>query len=243
MRRTVAGMDLVLIAGLWMPATVWADTVTELERRGHRAIPLELPGVDDESTTASLDDQVAAALAAVDAAERPLVVGHSAAATLAWLVADRRPESIAGTVMIGGMPTASGASYAAFFEIVGGVMAFPGWGPFDGPDADDLDASTRQRLADLAVPVPEAVATGRADYTDDRRFALPVTLVCPEFSPADVRGWLADGAIPELGRVDRLDLVDIDSGHWPMVTRPADLAQLLADAADVAASIDREGPG
>ena len=24
------------------------------------------------------------------------------------------------------------------------------------------------------------------------------------------------------------DLVDIDSGHWPMVTKPAELARLLA---------------
>jgi hypothetical protein len=37
--------------------------------------------------------------------------------------------------------------------------------------------------------------------------------------------------VPELAKVKVLDLVDIDSGHWPMITRPAELARLLAAAA------------
>ena len=242
MGRTVSPMDMVLIAGLWMPASVWDGTAAELGSRGHRAIPVQLPGVDDGSTTASLDDQIAAVLSAVDSADHPIVVGHSAASTLAWVVAERRPESIAGAVLIGGFPAESGSTYAAFFEMEDGVMAFPGWGPFEGPDAADLDGPARERLAGLAVPVPEPVATGRVVYTDDRRFSVPVTVVCPEFTPDDLRGWMAGGDIPELVRVEHLDLVDIDSGHWPMVTRPVDLAQLLADAAETAGSIDRGGP-
>jgi hypothetical protein len=31
-----------------------------------------------------------------------------------------------------------------------------------------------------------------------------------------------------LAKAKKLDLVDIDSGHWPMVTRPVELAGLLA---------------
>jgi pimeloyl-ACP methyl ester carboxylesterase len=235
-------MDIVLIAGLWMPASVWDDTATELDNLGHRPIPLALPGVDDARSSVSLDDQLTAALSVVDNADHPLVVGHSAASTLAWLVADRRAESIAGAVMIGGFPTESGSSYAAFFDIDNGVMAFPGWEPFEGPDAADLDGPTRDRLAALAVAVPQAVAEGRVTYGDDRRFSVPLTIVCPEFSPDDVRGLMADDELPELGRVEHLDLADIDSGHWPMVTRPADLARVIAAAADAAGSIDRGRP-
>ena len=183
-------MDIILIAGLWLPATVWADTAAELEAHGHRPIPLELPGVDDASRTASLDDQIGATVAAVDAATRPLVVGHSAASTLAWLVADRRPDAISGAVMIGGFPTTAGSRYADFFPIDDGGMAFPGWEPFDGPDAADLDEAARDRLAGLAVPVSAGVAHGTVTYGDDRRFAVPLMLVCPEFTPDDVRGWM-----------------------------------------------------
>jgi len=232
-------MDIVLIAGLWMPATVWDETATELDTLGHRAIPLELPGVDEPTASASLDDQLTAAIDAVDKADRPLVVGHSAASTLAWLVADRRPEAVAGVVMIGGFPAETGSSYAAFFDIANGVMAFPGWEPFEGPDAADLDGPTRDRLVALAVPVPRAVAEGQVTYRDDRRFTVPLTIVCPEFSPDDVRSLMDNGEIVELTPVNHLDLVDLDSGHWPMITRPADLARLIATAADAAGSIRR----
>ena len=146
-------MDIVLVAGLWLPASVWTEVSSELTALGHRAVPVELPGVDDGSPTATLDDQLEAVLAAVDGLDRPLVVGHSAASTLAWLVADRRPEAIAGVAMIGGFPTTDGSAYAAFFEVVDGVMAFPGWEPFAGPDSDDLDAGQKAQVEAIAVPV------------------------------------------------------------------------------------------
>jgi pimeloyl-ACP methyl ester carboxylesterase len=109
-------------------------------------------------------------------------------------------------------------------------MAFPGWEPFEGPDAADLDADTRQRIADAAIPVPEAVATATVTYTDDRRHDIPVTMVCPEYSPAEARAWIDAGDLPELAAAKHVDLVDIDSGHWPMFTKPVELARLLADA-------------
>ena len=62
---------------------------------------------------------------------------------------------------------------------------------------------------------------------DERRFDVPATLVCPEFSPADAQGWIDSGNIPELAKAKHLDLVDIDSGHWPMFTKPVELARLL----------------
>jgi pimeloyl-ACP methyl ester carboxylesterase len=67
--------------------------------------------------------------------------------------------------------------------------------------------------------------------TDERRYDVPVVAVCPEFSPAQAREWIDDGDVPELAKAKHLDLVDLDSGHWPMFTRPAELARLLAAAA------------
>ena len=224
-------MDIILIAGLWLPASIWSDVTAELDALGHRPIALALPGVDDRSADASLDDQLAATLAAVDAAQRPLVVGHSAACTLAWLVADRRPDAIAGVVMIGGFPAVHGSLYADFFPAVDGAMGFPGWGPFEGPDSDDLDHDARARIESVAVPVPATVSTAMVELFDDRRFGVPVVVVCPEFSPEQAQAWLAEGQIPELANAEHLSFVDIDSGHWPMVTRPDELARLIDDAA------------
>ena len=229
---TVPAVDIILIAGLWLDGSAWDDVVPGLRELGHRPVPLTLPGQGAEPAAATLDDQVAAVLAAVDAASgRPLVVGHSAAATLAWLAADARPDRVAGVVLIGGWPSADGEAYADFFDSVDGVMPFPGWGPFEGPDSADLDEEARRRFAAATIPVPEPVTKGVVRLTDERRFAVPVVLVCPEFSPAQAREWITAGELPELARAEHLELVDIDSGHWPMATKPDELARLLAAAA------------
>jgi pimeloyl-ACP methyl ester carboxylesterase len=227
-------MDVILLPGLWLRSTAWGAVADELRRLGHRPSAVALPGADDGDASATLDDQIAAVLAAVDAADRPFVVGHSAASTLAWIAADRRPEAIAGVAMIGGFPTADGGAYADFFDVVDGVMPFPGWEPFEGPDSADLDATARERFAADAVAVPAGVSKAVVHLGDARRRRVPITLVCPEFGPDDATAWIAGGDLPELAAAERVTFVDIDSGHWPMLTRPAELAALLADAATTA---------
>ena len=73
--------------------------------------------------------------------------GHSAASTLAWMAADARPDKVARVVMIGGFPSDDGDAYADFFPVMDGVVPFPGWEPFDGPDSADLDEQQRKAIA------------------------------------------------------------------------------------------------
>ncbi|MFT4215832.1 MAG: alpha/beta hydrolase [Micropruina sp.] len=219
--------DIVLIGGLWLRPEIWGDVVTELAGLSHRGVPVSLPGQGDGNAAADLDDQVDAVLTAVDGCPKPpLVVGHSAAASLAWIAADRRP--VAGAALIGGFPVADGEAYADFLPIADGAMPFPGWAAFEGPDAADLDQATRERLAAEMIPVPEGVALGVVRLHDERRYDVPVTLICPEFTPDDARAWIAAGDLPELAKARHLELVDLDSGHWPMVTQPSALAAALA---------------
>jgi pimeloyl-ACP methyl ester carboxylesterase len=224
-------MDIILVAGLWLRQSIWADVAAELERVGHRPISVHLPGPDAAATNATLQDQVDAVIAAVDSADRPLLVGHSAACTLVWMAADQRPTAINAVMLIGGFPSSDGEPYADFFETVDGVMAFPGWGPFEGPDSADLDAVARDQIASNAVPVPEGVSKGIVRLSDDRRFDLPVAAICPEYTPDQARAWIDAGDVPELAKAKRLTFVDIDSGHWPMVSQPRELARLIAEAA------------
>jgi len=225
-------MDFLLIAGLWLDGSAWDAVVPHLRALGHQAVPVWLPGQGAPPATATLADQHAAVLAAVDAAASSVVVvGHSAACTLAWMAADARPDKVARVAMIGGFPSGDGEVYADSFELADGVMPFPGWGPFDGPDSADLDEQQRRRIAGAAIPVPAAVAKGVVHLRDERRFDVPLTLICPEFSPAQAREWIDGGEVPELSKARHIDYADIESGHWPMFTRPAELAGLLAEAA------------
>jgi pimeloyl-ACP methyl ester carboxylesterase len=230
-------MDIVLVAGLWLDGSAWDHLVPRLEELGHRPVPVTLPGQGDGVVTATLDDQRNAVLAAVDAAEGPaVVVGHSAACGLAWLAADARPEKVSRVVLIGGFPPADGETYADVFESDHGVVPFPGWAPFEGPDAADLDEDARRRIAASMVPVPEGVTKGVIRLRDERRYDVPVLLVCPEFTPAQAQEWIDSGDLPELAKARRVDMVDLDSGHWPMFSRPAELAAVLGAAGTAAAA-------
>ncbi|MBM2621971.1 alpha/beta hydrolase [Actinoplanes sp. LDG1-06] len=216
---------IVLLGGLWLDASAWDGVVAELGN----AVAVTLPGQGDGNTAATLDDQIAAAVAVVDAAPgRSVVVGHSAACTLAWLVADARPAKVSKVVLIGGFPNADGQSYADFFPAENGAMAFPGWEPFEGPDSADLSPEARAEFSAKAIPVPEGVSKATVHLTDERRYDIPVVMVCPEYTPAQAREWIDAGELPELARAKHVDLVDIDSGHWPQLTKPAELAAILA---------------
>jgi pimeloyl-ACP methyl ester carboxylesterase len=225
-------MDIVLIAGLWLDGSaVWGNVAADLEARGHYSVPVTLPGQGDGNTSATLADQSAAVIAAVDAAAgRPMVVGHSAACSLAWLAADARPGKVSKVVFIGGFPFPDGTAYFDAAQV--GALSFPGWGEFEGPDSADLDDAAKQDIASAAIPVPEGVIRGVIKLADERRYAVPVVLICPEFSPAQAREWIDHGQVPELAKSKDVSFVDIDSGHWPMISAPAELARLLARAAE-----------
>ena len=194
-------MDILLIAGLWLDGSVWDSVAAQLEARGHHAVPITLPGQGDGNASATLADQVATVVAAVDAAAgRPMVVGHSAACSLAWLAADARPGKISKVALIGGFPSPDGEAYFDSLPIQDGAMPFPGWGEFEGPDSADLDDAAMRAIASAAIPVPEGVTRGVIRLADERRYDVPVVLVCPEFTPAQAKEWVGQGRCPNWRR-------------------------------------------
>ena len=226
-------MDILLMAGLWLDGSVWDNVADQLRARGHNAVPITLPGQGDGNPSATLADQVAAVVAAVDAAAgRPIVVGHSAACSLAWIAADARAAKISKVALIGGFPCPDGKPYFSGLPIEDGAVAFPGWSEFEGPDSADLDDAARQAFASAAIPVPEGVIRGVVKLADERRYDVPVVLVCPEFTPSQAKEWIDHGEVPELAKSSNVSFVDIDSGHWPMISAPAELARILAQAAE-----------
>ena len=74
-------MDIVLVAGLWLDGSAWDAVVPALEAAGHRPVPLTLPGQGDGRRSATLDEQVAAVLAAVDQGKVALLAAVAPAYT------------------------------------------------------------------------------------------------------------------------------------------------------------------
>jgi len=224
-------MDIILVPGLWLDGSSWDAVTAELDKAGHRVQALTLPGLESRTadrSTVTLDDHVASVVAAVDSSDGPvLLVGHSAAASLAFCAVDARPDRVARVLYVGGFPGSDGEPFMQGLEANGDGVPFPGWDRFEGPDSADIDEPTRRELLDRFLPTPAGVIDGIVRLTDERRYDVPATAVCPEYTPDDLREWIESGEIPELARTKHLDYVDIDSGHWPQFTQPGRLAELI----------------
>ncbi len=229
-------MDIILIPGLWLNAATWDAVVPHLEAAGHRPRALTLPGMESKAADRSgitLEDHVAAVVDALDASDGPaLLVGHSAGSGLAWAAVDARPDRVARVVYVGGFPGGDGDPLLTGLPAENGEVPMPDWKEM-GEEANivDFEPAQLERFYADAIPVPEAVITTPVRLTDERRYAVPATAICPEYTVADLREWMAEGELPELERTLDLDLVDLPGGHWPQLTQPEALAAALIDAA------------
>jgi len=234
-------MHIILIPGLWLDGSSWDDVLPHLEAAGHTPHPLTLPGMesrDADRSGVTLEDHVDAVVAAIDAADPAdgpvLVVGHSAASALAFAAVDARPDRVARGVYVGGFPGADGEALVGWATPVDGEIPFPGWSEFDDADVQDLDEQTRKRFVERAIPSPGRLATDELHLTDERRYEVPATAICPEYTPEQLRAWIADGEPPvqEFARIREVDYVDLPTGHWPQLTNPRALAEAIAAAAE-----------
>ncbi len=228
-------MDIILIPGLWLDASSWSEVTAGLERTGHTVHPLTLPGVGlpaPASSDIGISDWVDAAVAAVDDIGAPVVVvGHSGGGNVAWGVADARPDRVSRAIFVDTVPPLSGFGISEF-EVVDGVVPFPGWSFFPDEDVYDLDEATRARTAPLARSVPARVPTDPVELGSEARHRVPVTLLMGgmdrETLESELEQW---GPYAEEYRaIDDVEVVRIGSGHWPQFSVPERLAELI-DAA------------
>ncbi|MGP3967908.1 hypothetical protein [Streptomyces sp. 6N223] len=93
----------------------------------------------------------------------------------------------------------------------------------------DLDDGLRAAFRERAIPSPERVARDPQRLTDERRYAVPSTVIACEFPSATLREWMAAGepSLRELARLRDVGYVDLPTGHWPQFTRPKELAQAI----------------
>ena len=229
-------MTIILIPGLWLNASAWDDVVPALEAAGHRTHPLTLPGMaspDDDRTGIGLADHVRAVVEVIDGLEGPVVlVGHSGGGAIAHAAVDARPDRVARVVYVDAGPLGDGDVINAELPVVDGEIPLPDWSVFGDEDLTDLDDDLRARFRAMAIPSPARVATDPQVLHDERRYDVPVTVITSEFPSAMLRGLMAEGHpyTAELARVRDVTIVDLPTGHWPMLTRPAALGAAIVAA-------------
>ncbi|MDP3209820.1 MAG: alpha/beta hydrolase, partial [Rhodoglobus sp.] len=118
--------------------------------------------------------------------------------------------------------------------VVDGEIPLPDWGLFDDEDLVDVDDAAREHFRAIAIPQPARVASDNQELSDPRRYEVPVTVICCEFTSDQIRDWIAAGHpfVAELAAITDYELVDLPTGHWPQFTKPAELSRAILAAVD-----------
>jgi len=231
--------SIVLVPGHWLGAWAWDAVAADLRDRGHRVDAVTLPGLDPDDphrASTTLAQQADALQAAVDAAAADgssvVLVAHSGAGHPTSVVLDRDPTAVARIVYVDSGPSADGSAADPSAPPEQQEVPLP---PFEQLDAsiDGLSQEDLDRFRERAVPQPGSVIRETVQLGNDSRRDVPTTIIACSY-PSAVMMQMAHGGHPmmaEVATLRDLELVDLPTGHWPMWSRPADLATAIATAA------------
>lgn len=225
-------MTFALVHGAWHGAWCWEKLVPELEARGHRTIAVDLPAKDPGAGLTAYAELTAEALGDTDDV---VLVGHSLGAATIPLVAWQRP--------------------VRHLVFLCALVPEPGKSVTDRYTEEDVFvpgfAGNTATLDDGASYWPDPVAATRCLYHDctEADAGLAVARMRAQAAAPRVEPWPGRG-IPDVERTSILcrderclrpdwsrrvaraqldvEAVELDGGHSPFLSRPAELADVLA---------------
>jgi pimeloyl-ACP methyl ester carboxylesterase len=223
---------IILVPGFWLGAWAWDDVDSFLRSDGHDVTALTLPGLespDADRSKITFADHVDAICDRVTAAGRPVVLAvHSGAGASGYAASDRVPEQIAAMVYVDSGPAT--APLDPGFE--GVEHPLPSWEDLD----ENLDGISEQQLdmfRKRAVPEPAGAMREGAELTNDARLDIPTTAICTAFTSEQYKAAVEEGQTWLGGFADLRDVtwIDLPTSHWPMWSRPRELAAIIGDVA------------
>lgn len=229
---------IILVAGHWLGAWAWDEVAERLTSNGMHAIPITLPGLDDQDpqrANRTLDEQVATIQSAIDVQGGNVVlVAHSGANAPVSVVIDRNPELIQRVVWVDSGPVLPGSVFAPDLPESVAEVPLPSFEEL-GQQAslEGLSAEHLQRFREKAVAEPGPVMRAAIELTNNDRFSVPTTMVCCSIPSEQVLELAEEGhaMFAEVARLDKIDVIDLPTGHWPMWSCPDALAKVISHAA------------
>lgn len=225
---------VLLVHGAWGGAWAWGFVQDELEKLGVDSTAIDLPSRGDDPST--MADDAAAVRAALEALPEPAVVaGHSYTGVVVT-EASADNDRVKELVYVCGIMPEEGQSTMSLMgedptpsQLPGAIRATD-----DGMSTLDPEGAKRILFNDVtdqqAAPVIEALGSHRLSVFNESPTRLgwkehPSTYVVTTedrvFSPALQRRMARNAT----------RVVEIDAGHIPLLSRPAELAAIIAEAA------------
>ncbi|MFL5654202.1 MAG: alpha/beta fold hydrolase [Ktedonobacteraceae bacterium] len=228
----------LLIPGAWMGAWAWEPVTRGLRALGHHVHPVTLSGLSEDADVSDVGlathvDDVLSILEAGDLRD-VVVVGHLYSGIVAGQVADRAPDRVAHTVFV-----------EAFLPRDGKSM-------LDALDERQREDELRQiaenhgrwPAPDLTALEGNGLSTEQTQWLLERFIGHPGRTISEPAvlnrSLAELQAtyiactmgghWVSDD-VAAMRKEPNWTFRTIDTGHWPMVSTPDRLAELLAETA------------
>ncbi|MDB5861001.1 MAG: hypothetical protein JWQ76_4690 [Ramlibacter sp.] len=240
--------NFVLVHGAWHGAWCWQRVVALLTAQGHRVHAVTLTGVGERSHLMSslitLETHIAdvANTIVFEELDEVVLAVHSYAGMIGTALADRMPERLRHLVYVDAVVPRPGES----------------WGGTHASATREARLAAAQASPDYSFPAPDPSVFGLADedHAWVKRHLTPHpghTYQAPlQFDPqrvASVPRTFLDCTTPPLGTIDvirrrvrdarywdgawaggaGMRVVELATGHDPMVSAPTDLARLLVE--------------
>lgn len=224
----------VLIPGAWLGAWAWKKTVPYLEKNGHEAYPVTLTGMGERVHLANKDVGLETAVQDVlnvirfNELDDFVLVGHSFAGKVAAVVADRAHDKVKKVIYLDSFrpdnePGPQGGFDPAneFGAVPPGEFAFPLKDETIDAIGKDVTGELRTWLKSLATPWPGRMAKDTLTISKDYDWGKEAYIFCTlSGDPVDD---IVAGKYGKLNGPHKL----IETGHWPMITKPEELAEDL----------------
>jgi pimeloyl-ACP methyl ester carboxylesterase len=236
--------NFVLVHGAWHGAWCWRRVEPLLEREGHRVHAVTLTGVGERahlmSPAITLETFIADVKNAIDAEEmdRVVLAVHSFAGMIGTALADRMPERIAHLVYVDAVVPQPGES----------------WSSTHAPATREARIAASEASSDYSFAAPDASIYGLAgadrDWVNRRQRPHPghtytAALQFDARRAGSVARTFVDCTSPPLATIDASRkrvrdpafwgapwrVVELATGHDPMVSAPAGLAEVLLGCA------------
>ena len=237
MQTTAA--PIVLVPGFWLGAWAWDEVASTLRADGHEVTALTLPGLesaDADRSTITLSDHVDAISESVNAAGRPVVLAvHSGAGASGYAASDRVPEQIAAMVYVD-----SGPATAALDPSFEGVEKPLDWEELAAEEnLDGLSEEQLETFREGAVPEPGGVLREGPELTNDARLDIPTTAIATGYTSDQYKEAIEQGQtwLGGFAELRNITWVDLPTSHWPMWSRPQELAAVIGDVARGASEV------
>ena len=238
----------VLVPGFWLGAWAWHSTAAELRRHGHDVYPISLTGLGERAHLARPDTDLDVHVTDVvnllryEDLRDVVLVGHSYAGSVVTAAADRVTDRVAQLVYVDTGPLPDGVAQVEFTppaerERNAALVADhgDGWRLPPPPWADlaagvpNVDDSIVTLLRERSVDQPWATATAPVRLTGAWE-KLPRLGVLSSFTAAQVEGMAATLPLYRHIAGDGWRYEELPTWHWPMLSRPVELAAILHQA-------------